>query len=90
MREVEVYLFSEQTQVILMNQLRKLLNVDFWREIDTPYSLLHLFLRMKYEKRGWCKLEDCKEVAKSCGISGDDLFEALKYLHDRFGTVLYY
>ena len=59
-------------------------------EIDTPYLLLHLFLRMKYEKRGWCKLEDCKEVAKSCGISGDDLFEALKYLHDRFGTVLYY
>ena len=60
-------------------------------EIRTPYLLLHLFLRMKFERSpGWCSMEQCEAIAESCGISKHDLLEALKYLHDKFGTILYY
>ena len=35
-------------------------------------------------------MKQCEDEAKRCGISKHDLPKALKYLHDRFGTVLYY
>ena len=43
--------------------------------------------------RGWCTLDECIEIAKNCGISKEDLLHEngiLQYLHDNFGTVLYY
>ena len=62
-------------------------------QVPTSTLLLHLFLRQKFEVRGWCSLEECVEVAKSCHISREDLLGEngiLQFLHDRFGTILYY
>ena len=62
-------------------------------QVPTSTLLLHLILRQKYEVRGWCSLEECVEVAKSCHISREDLLGEngiLQFLHDRFGTILYY
>ena len=61
--------------------------------VPTSTLLLHLILRQKFEVRGWCSLEECVEVAKSCHISRKDLLGengVLQFLHDRFGTILYY
>ena len=61
--------------------------------VPTSTLLLHLILRQKFEVRGWCSLEECVEVAKSCHISREDLLGEngiLQFLHDRFGTILYY
>ena len=79
-----------------INGLRKLItaivNDRFQQEsIPTTYLLLHLFLRVKFEEfPGWCSYEQCKEIAENCGISKDDLPDVLEYLHNKFGTVLYY
>ena len=62
-------------------------------QVPTSTLLLHLILRQKFEVRGWCSLEECVEVAKSCHISREDLLGQngiLQFLHDRFGTILYY
>ena len=62
-------------------------------QVPTSTLLLHLFLRQKFEVRGWCSLKECVEVAKSCHISREDLIGEngiLQFLHDRFGTILYY
>ena len=42
---------------------------------------------------GWCSREECIKIAASFGISEKDLTKEggiLQYLHDRFGTILYY
>ena len=62
-------------------------------KVPTSTLLLHLILRQKFEVRGWCSIEECVEVAKSCHISREDLLGKngiLQFLHDRFGTILYY
>ena len=62
-------------------------------QVPTSTLLLHLILRQKFEVRGWCSIEECVEVAKSCHISREDLLGGngiLQFLHDRFGTILYY
>ena len=62
-------------------------------QVPTSALLLHLILRLRFESKGWCSLEECVEVAKSCGISREDLLQEngiLQYLHDRFGTILHY
>ena len=62
-------------------------------QVPTSTLLLHLILRQKFEVRGWCSLEECVKVAKSCRISRKDLLREngiLQFLHDRFGTILYY
>ena len=62
-------------------------------QVPTSALLLHLILRLRFEARGWCSLEECVVVAKSCGISREDLLQEngiLQYLHDRFGTILHY
>ena len=62
--------------------------------VPTATLLLYLKLRTTYDPTpGWCSLEDCVKIAASFGISEDDLTEEggiLQYLHDRFGTILYY
>ena len=62
-------------------------------QVPTSTLLLHLILRLKYEVRGWCTVQECVEVANICGISEKDLLAEngiLQYLHDRFGTILHY
>ena len=62
-------------------------------QVPTSTLLLHLILRQKFEVRGWCSIEECVEVAKSCHISRKALLGEngiLQFLHDRFGTILYY
>ena len=62
--------------------------------VPTAALLLHLILRMKFDRSpGWCTLEQCIQVAESCGVSKEDLLREdgiLQYLHDNFGTILYY
>ena len=62
--------------------------------VPTSTLLLHLILRMKFDPTpGWCSLEECVEIAERCGISREDLTKEggiLQYLHDSFGTILYY
>ena len=61
--------------------------------VSTSSLLLHLILRQKFERRGWCTLEECVEVANICRISRKHLLRKngiLQFLHDRFGTILYY
>ena len=62
-------------------------------QVPTSTLLLHLILRLRYEVRGWCTVQECVEVANICGISKKDLLAEngiLQYLHDRFGTILHY
>ena len=62
-------------------------------QVPTSTLLLHLILRLRYEERGWCTVQECVEVANICGISEKDLLAEngiLQYLHDRFGTILHY
>ena len=62
-------------------------------QVPTSTLLLHLILRLRYEARGWCTVQECVEVANICGISRKDLLAEngiLQYLHDRFGTILHY
>ena len=62
-------------------------------QVPTSTLLLHLILRLRFEVRGWCTVQECVEVANTCGISKKDLLAEngiLQYLHDRFGTILHY
>ena len=76
----------------LRQVITTIVNDRFQEEtVPTAYLLLHLILRMKFEKSpGWCFYEKCEMIAESCGISKRDLPDVLEYLHDKFGTVLYY
>ena len=62
--------------------------------VPTATLLLHLVLRMKFDPTpGLCSFEECIKIAERCGISREDLLKKkgiLQYLHDRFGTILYY
>ena len=63
------------------------------KRVPTTTLLLHLILRKQFSTPGWCKLKDCVEIAERFGISENDLTEKggiLQYLHESFGTILYY
>ena len=61
------------------------------QQVPTGALLLHLILRMKFDPSpGWCSLEECVVIAEHCGISRTDLKGVLQYLHDKYGTILYY
>ena len=64
------------------------------KPVPTSTLLLHLILRKKFNPTpGWCSLKKCIEIAAICGISEEHLTEKggiLQYLHDSFGTILYY
>ena len=61
------------------------------QQVPTAALLLHLILRMRFDPSpGWCSLEECAEIAESCGIFSNDLKGVLQYLHDKYGTILYY
>ena len=82
-----------------IDELRRLISTivhDRFTPEDVPTAalLLHLILRMKFDRSpGWCTLDQCIKIAESCGISKEDLLREggiLQYLHDKFGTILYY
>ena len=61
--------------------------------VSKSAMLLQFILRLKFEVRGWCSLEECIEVADNCSISREDLLAEngiLHYLHNSFGTILHY
>ena len=62
--------------------------------VPTATLLLYLKLRTTFDPTpGWCSLKECVKIAASFGISEEDLTKEggiLQYLHDRFGTILYY
>ena len=62
--------------------------------VPTATLLLYLKLRTTFDPTpGWCSLKECIEIAAPFGISEEDLTKdggILQYLHDRFGTILYY
>ena len=59
--------------------------------LPVTWAAFHLILRHKYEKSiGVCTLEECEDLAVSCGINRLDVPEVLKYLHNKLGTILYY
>ena len=59
--------------------------------LPVTWAAFHLILRHKYEKStGVCTLEECEDLAVSCGINKVDVPEVLKYLHNKLGTILYY
>ena len=61
------------------------------QQVPTGALLLHLILRMKFDPSpGWCSLEECVVIAEHCGISRAHLKGVLQYLHDKYGTILYY
>ena len=61
------------------------------QQVPTGALLLHLILRMRFDPSpGWCSLEECAVIAEHCGISRADLKGVLQYLHDEYGTILYY
>ena len=64
------------------------------QQVPTGALLLHLILRMRFDPSpGWCSLEECAVMAEHCGISREDLLGeegVLQYLHDKYGTILYY
>ena len=58
--------------------------------VPTGWMLLHLILRDKYQKKGWCTMAECIATAASCGITENELPDVLKYIHKNYGTILYY
>lgn len=64
------------------------------KPMPTGWLLLHLLLRLKYEKEpGWCTLEECGKIAKACGLKEEELSGEdgiLRAIHINFGTLLYY
>ena len=80
----------EELRQIITTIAHKCFNPE---QVPTSTLLLHLILRLRYEVRGWCTVQECVEVANICGISEKDLLAEngiLQYLHDRFGTILHY
>ena len=86
---------SDPSDIEKLRQLiTNIVNQRFEPErVPTSTLLLHLILRQRFEMRGWCSLKECVEVANICRISREDLLGEngiLQFLHDRFGTILYY
>ena len=60
-------------------------------ELPSSWLLFHLLLRYRYEKPpGVCKLEECRALAKGCGLDEDDVPKVLQYIHQHLGTILFY
>ena len=76
----------------LQKFIRKVID-DRFSSVELPSSWLffHLLLRHRYESSpGVCRLEDCRALAKGCGLDESDVPEVLRYIHRRLGTILFY
>ena len=59
------------------------------KPLPTTWALLYLLLARKSEK--FCTFEEARDIAMGpLQIKEDDVEEALKYIHQSFGSVLYY
>ena len=83
---------SEEEISTLREILTKIIEKKFPSEsLPTSWGLFHLMLRHKYEKKGFCSLEESIELGIACGLmKKEEVIKALHFLHSRFGTVLYY
>ena len=59
-------------------------------ELPSSWLFFHLILRHRYENLGVCKLEECRALAKGCGLDEDDVPKVLQYIHRHLGTILFY
>ena len=60
-------------------------------ELPSSWLLFHLILRHRYENSsGVCKLEECRALAKGCGLDEGDVPQVLRYIHRHLGTILFY
>ena len=83
---------SEEEISTLREILTEIIKKKFPSEsLPTSWGLFHLMLRHKYEKKGFCSLEESIELGITCGLmKKEEVIKALHFLHSRFGTVLYY
>ena len=59
-------------------------------ELPSSWLVFHLILRHRYENLGVCKLEECRALAKGCGLDEDDVPQVLQYIHRHLDTILFY
>ena len=59
-------------------------------ELPSSWLFFHLILRHRYENLGVCKLEECRALAKGCGLDEEDVPKVLRYIHQHLGTILFY
>ena len=60
-------------------------------ELPSSWLFFHLLLRHRYENsQGVCRLEDCRALAKGCGLDEKDVPQVLRYIHQHLGTILFY
>ena len=83
---------SEEEISTLREILTNIIEEKFPSEsLPTSWGLFHLMLRHKYEKEGFCSLEESIELGIACGLmEKDEVIKALHFLHSRFGMVLYF
>ena len=63
------------------------------QSLPTKWALFYFLLRDFPKRKGgnrFCTLEDASRIAKSLQIEGEEVKEALKYIHQCFGSVLFY
>ena len=98
-RKLETFLYaldnmngSEEEISLLQDILTHLIKSIFPAEkLPTSWGVFHLMLRHKYEEKGLCTVEESEILAKACEmLEEDEVKLALRFLHNRFGTILYY
>ena len=77
---------------LLRTELTRIIGDKFTPEpIKTSWGFFHLVLLHCHEHIGFCSLQEATSLAKRCGIHTDnDVTKALKFFHNRFGTILYF
>ena len=59
-------------------------------KISVPASWLALLLSLRVVETSVLSYEECLHIAKDCGVHGDELKEALWFLHTKLGIVRYF
>ena len=89
---VNNYSGEEEEIYHLQKFLREVID-DRFAPVELPSSwlLFHLLLRHRYENSpGVCRLEDCRALARGCGLDEKDVPQVLRYIHQHLGTILFY
>ena len=98
-KQLETFLYaldnmngSDEEISLLRDILTYLIKKKFPAEkLPTSWGVFHLMLRHKYEEKGLCTVEESEVLAKACEmLEEDEVKLALRFLHNRFGTILYY
>ena len=80
----------ERLRTLILTIIKEEFRKDQEDGVPTGWMLLHLLLRHKYQEKGWCMMAECIATAASCGITENELPKVLKYIHENYGTILYY